>query len=125
MIDISDGCDHPGKVVNGFVNPELTHYDNGKEVEFSCRKSFMLDGQSKVYCTDENVWSDSTPTCIKQGNKKLRNAYTRNDNDMLSYSPTIMMWFLTKRMIWFSAYPFKLFINAYHRITNKMDLKLT
>ena len=29
--------------------------------------------------------------------------YTINNNDMLSYSLTTMMWFLTKRMIWFSS----------------------
>ena len=70
MIDISDGCDQPGKVVNGFVIPEQTHYDLGQEVEFACRESFMLDGQSNVYCTNKNVWSHPSPTCIKEeGNK--------------------------------------------------------
>ena len=49
MIDISVGCDHPCKVVNGFVIPEQTHYDVGEEVEFACRDANMVDGQSKVH----------------------------------------------------------------------------
>ena len=67
MIEISDGCDHPGKVANGFVIPEQTRYNLGQVVELACRDSFKLDGQSKVYCTDENVWSHPTPKCIKKG----------------------------------------------------------
>ena len=71
-VDISDGCDHPGKVVNGFIIPELTHYDHGEEVEFVCRDPFMVNGQSKIYCTKRNVWSHPTPTC-KEGNKETEN----------------------------------------------------
>ena len=49
---------------------------------------------------------------------------TINDNDMLSYSLTTMMCFLTKEWYGFSAYTVNLFIKAYHRITYKEDLKI-
>ena len=51
--------------------------------------------------------------------------FTKNDNDMLSYSLTIMMCFLTKEWCGFLAYTVNLFIKAYHRITYKEDLKVT
>ena len=47
---------------------------------------------------------------------------TGKDKDMLSFLPTIMMCFLTKEYV-FSACPVNLFKKAYHRITNKRDLK--
>ena len=49
--------------------------------------------------------------------------YTINDTDMLSYSLTTMMCFLTKEWCGFSAYTVSLFIKTYHRITYKEDLK--
>ena len=52
-------------------------------------------------------------------------SFTINDNDMLSYSLTTMMWFLTKEWYGFPAYTVNLFIKAYHRITYKEDLKIT
>ena len=48
---------------------------------------------------------------------------TINDNNMLFYSLTTMMCFLTKEWYVFSAYAVYLFIKAYHRITFKEDLK--
>ena len=48
---------------------------------------------------------------------------TINDNDMLSYSLTTMMCFLTKEWYGFPAYTANLFIKAYHKITCKEDLK--
>ena len=56
---------------------------------------------------------------------KLFNIYTIVDNDMLSYSLTTMMCFLTKQWYGFPAYTVNLFIKAYHRITYKEDLKIT
>ena len=70
LTDISDGCNQPGKVANGFVIPEQTHYDHGEKVEFACRDPFIVNGQSEIYCTKKNEWSHPTPTCIKQGNKE-------------------------------------------------------
>ena len=49
---------------------------------------------------------------------------TINDNDMLSYSLTTMMCFLTKEWHGFPAYAVNLFIKAYHNITYKEDLKI-
>ena len=48
-----------------------------------------------------------------------------NDNDMLSYSLTTMMCFLTKEWYGFPAYAVNLFIKAYHKITYQKDLKIT
>ena len=48
-----------------------------------------------------------------------------NDNDMLSYSLTTMMCFLTKEWYGFPGYTVNLFIKAYHKITYKEDLKVT
>ena len=48
--------------------------------------------------------------------------YTINDNDMLPYSLTTMMCFLTKEWYGFPAYTVNLFIKAYHKITYKEDL---
>ena len=45
---------------------------------------------------------------------------TINDNDMLFYSLTTMMFFLTKVWYGFLAYTVYLFIKAYHRITYKL-----
>ena len=57
----------------------------------------------------------------------IRNKHTHyitiNDNDVLSYSLTTMMHFLTKEWYGFSAYTVNLFIKAYHRITYQEDLK--
>ena len=50
---------------------------------------------------------------------------TLNDNDMLSYSLTTMMCFLTREWYGFSAYTVNLFIKAYHKITYKEDLEIT
>ena len=50
---------------------------------------------------------------------------TVNGNDMLSYSLTTMMCFLTKEWYGFSAYTVNLFLKAYYRITYKEDLKIT
>ena len=50
--------------------------------------------------------------------------YTKNDNDMLSYSLSTMMYFLTKEWYGFSANAVKPFIKTYHRITYKEDLKV-
>ena len=50
---------------------------------------------------------------------------TINDNDMLSYSLTTMMCFLTKEWYGFPAYTVNLFLKAYHKITYKEDLKIT
>ena len=55
----------------------------------------------------------------------LSGAYTINNNDMLSYSLTNMMCFLTKERYGFLAYAANLFIKAYHRIMCKEDLKIT
>ena len=52
-------------------------------------------------------------------------SHTINDNDMLSYSLTTMMCFLTKEWYGFPAYTVNLFIKAYHKITYKEDLKIT
>ena len=58
--------------------------------------------------------------------KHIKSAYrTINDNDMLSYSLTTMMCFLTKEWYGFPAYTVNLFIKAYHQITYKEDLKIT
>ena len=48
-----------------------------------------------------------------------------NDNDMLSYSLTTMMCFLTKEWYGFPAYSVNLFIKAYHKIMYKEGLKIT
>ena len=50
---------------------------------------------------------------------------TINDNEMLSYSLTTMVCFLTKEWYGFPAYTVNLFIKAYHKITYKEDLKIT
>ena len=50
---------------------------------------------------------------------------TINDNDMLSYSLTTMVCFLTKEWYGFPAYTVKLFIKAYRNITYKKDSKIT
>ena len=49
---------------------------------------------------------------------------TINDNDMLSYSLTTMMCFLTKEWYGFPSCTVNLFIKAYHKITYKEELKL-
>ena len=61
------------------------------------------------------IWK--TVSCRNQIN-------TTNDNDMLSYSLTTMMCFLTKEY-GFPAYTVNLFIKAYQKITYKEDLKIT
>ena len=53
----------------------------------------------------------------------LHTPYTINNNDMLSYSLTSMMCFLTKEWYGFPVQTVNLFIKAYHRITYKEDLK--
>ena len=66
--------------------------------------------------------------CISYGHKKSSGViwgHTINDNDMLFYSPTTMMFFLTKELYGFLAYTVNLFIKTYHRITYKEDLKIT
>ena len=68
VIYISDGCDHPGELINGFVIPEQTHYARGEEIKFVCLNSVMVNGKPEAYCTSENVWSDIVPTCVKRGN---------------------------------------------------------
>ena len=50
--------------------------------------------------------------------------HTINDNDMLFYSLTTMMCFLTKEWYGFPAYTINLFLKAYHKITYKEDLKI-
>ena len=54
-----------------------------------------------------------------------RHTLTINDNDMLSYSLTTMMCFLTKEWYGFPVYTVNLFIKAYHKITYKEDLNNT
>ena len=51
--------------------------------------------------------------------------HTINDNDVLSYSLTTMMCFLTKEWYGFPANTVNLLIKAYHKITYKEDLKIT
>ena len=48
---------------------------------------------------------------------------TVNDYDMLSYSLTTLMCFLTKEWYGFPSYTVNQFMKAYHRITYKEDLK--
>ena len=52
-------------------------------------------------------------------------AFTTNNNDMLSYSLTTMMRFLTKEWFGFPTHSVNLFIKANHKITYKEDLKVT
>ena len=56
--------------------------------------------------------------------KSYRSLITIKHNDMLFYSPTTMMFFLTKEWYGFPAYTVNLFIKAYQRITYKEDLKI-
>ena len=65
--DITAGCDHPGKVANGFVIPDQTRYDLGQEVEFACRDPYMVDGQAKTHCIIGNRWTYPTPKCTEEG----------------------------------------------------------
>ena len=56
--------------------------------------------------------------------KKITIKNTINDNDMLFYSLTTMMCFLTKEWYGFPAYTVNLSIKTYHKITYKEDLKI-
>ena len=84
------GCRHPGKVVNGFVFPDLSEqlYSFGQNAEIACRDGYMLQGPSAViYCTDKSTWSEDLPTCIKAGrimvSRHLTNApYTFNAEEV-------------------------------------------
>ena len=69
-----------------------------------------------------------TDTIYDKKNEKereIQGAPTIIDNDMLSYSLTTMMCFLTREWYGFPAYTVKLFIKVYHKITYKEDLKIT
>ena len=73
---------------------------------------FEIVSIEKNYCSDRNF---IVFFCF----------FTINDNDMLSYSLTTMMCFLTKEWYGVPAYTVNLFIKAYHKITYKEDLKIT
>ena len=75
-------------------------------------------------------WAATSASSIVQPNPRLRKCLwmtsnTVNGNNMLSFSLSTMMCFLTKDWYGFPAYTVNLFIKAYHKITYKEDLKIT
>ena len=91
-----------------------------KELDY-VRKSARGDQwfKSSTIMSSQSVRSKRFTATIEMG------TFTINDNDMLSYSLTTMMYFLTKEWYDFKGYTVNFFIKAYHKITYKEDLKIT
>jgi len=55
-------CDIPPKVENALITskPEELYVD-GSRVTYACRRSFLMNGTSRVFCRN-GIW-EKTPTC--------------------------------------------------------------
>ena len=82
----------------------------------------LKDDGDETTGVDSDFFHRQNDSPIKQ---KLVQHSAASYNDMLFYSVTTMMCFLTKEWYGFLAYTVNLFIKAYYRITYKGDLKIT
>lgn len=60
-------CGDPGTPTNGVKIG--SDYSIGAVVKYRCRVSYLLVGSSSRVCQIDGSWSDSLPSCVRQGGK--------------------------------------------------------
>ena len=55
-------CPSPPPPANGWLVPSSAHYA-GTTVQSICNPGYVLVGEPVTRCTQEGIWSHSTPTC--------------------------------------------------------------
>ncbi|XP_051780778.1 complement receptor type 2-like isoform X1 [Erpetoichthys calabaricus] len=62
---IEDSCPNinieNGQKTSGFSPP----YRYKSSITFTCNNGFQLNGQSTIYCDENNTWKPNPPTCVK------------------------------------------------------------